>query len=149
MPKPWAKYEVNFIHHDKFRAIPANAICLWLEGKSYADDKLSDGFLPAYEVKHWRFYSKTNIRFLTTPVGNKPGTTELYAPLWEVRDGGWQMHDYLAHNDDRGTVLARKAKQDDRRRRENERLQRWRDGQKKRVETPHETPVETPDETHR
>lgn len=110
MPKPWAKYEVGFINHDKFRAMSANAICLWLEGKNYADDKLTDGVLPNYEVKHWRFYSKKNVDALTASVGNKPGTETPWAPLWEPHPDGWKMHDYLVHNDCRELALARKAR---------------------------------------
>ncbi len=111
--KPWAKYEVNFINHDKFRAITANAICLWLEGKNYADDKLTDGLLPAYEVKHWRFYSQKSVALLTTSCGIKPGTDCPYAPLWESVDGfGFRMHNYLDHNECRDRALERIAQAD-------------------------------------
>lgn len=110
MPKPWARYEVNFINHDKFRALPATAICLWLEGKNYADDKHTDGLLPDYEVKHWRFYGKHSMALLIRSCGIKPGTDHPYAPLWDVVDGfGFKMHDYLEHNDCREEVLERLA----------------------------------------
>lgn len=110
MAKPWAKYEVGFINHPKFRAINANAIALWLEGKNYADEKHTDGLLPIYEVKLWRFFSKKTVEMLTTSCGPKPGAECDYRPLWEVVPGfGFRMHDYLAHNDSRDVVLQRKA----------------------------------------
>ena len=121
MPKPWAKYEIGFIGHDKFRAINANAICLWLEGKNYADSKLTDGLLPIYEVKLWRFYGPKALAMLTTSCGLKPGTSQFYAPLWEPVDGfGWMMHDYLAHNDCREEAQERIAQRERERERDRE-----------------------------
>jgi hypothetical protein len=125
--KPWAKYEVNFINHNKFRAITANAIGLWLEGKNYADDKLTDGLLPGYEIKHWRFYSAKCVRLLTTSCGTKPGTADAYFPLWEIVDGfGFKMHDYLIHNDCRDEALERIEQADESRRENAERMRKWR-----------------------
>lgn len=111
--KLWARYEQGFINHDKFRAITANAIALWLEGKNYADTKLTDGLLPDYEVKLWRFHGKKSVALLTRSCGLKPGTTQPYAPLWEPVDGfGFKMHDYLEHNDCREVVQERIDKAD-------------------------------------
>lgn len=121
LAKPWARYEIGFINHDKFRAIPSNAICLWLEGKNYADTKQTDGLLPDYEVKHWRFYSKRNVDILLTSCGQKPGTDQPYAPLWEVHPVGFKMHDYLDHNDCREAVLARIARSEDERQKDRDR----------------------------
>lgn len=109
MAKPWSRYEVDFINHEKFRAIHANAICLWIEGKNYADKNLTDGLLPAYEVKHWRFYSKKAVETLTTSIGTNTRTGQQFAPLWEVHPVGWKMHDYLGHNECREEVQARIA----------------------------------------
>lgn len=125
--KPWARYEVGFINHDKFRAISANAIALWLEGKNYADGKLTDGLLPDYEVKHWRFYSRKSAGMLTVSCGIKPGTDQAYAPLWELVEGfGFKMHDYLAHNDTRDIALDRIAKAEDAKQKEAQRKAAWR-----------------------
>lgn len=131
MAKPWARYEVNFINHDKFRAIPANAICLWLEGKNYADDKHTDGLLPDYEVKHWRFFGAKSVTQLTTSCGLKPGTDQPYAPLWDVVEGfGFKMHDYLQHNDCREKVQARIDKAEDERSRKKANQSEYRDRMK-------------------
>lgn len=111
MAKPWAKYEVDFINHDKFKALPGNAICLWIEGKNYADDKLTDGLLPEHILKRFRFYSKKNVEHLSTSIGPK-NESEQYAPLWEAHAVGFKMHDYLEHNDGREAVEARIEKAD-------------------------------------
>lgn len=129
--KPWAKYEVGFINHDKFRAITPNAICLWLEGKNYADDKHTDGLLPEYEVKHWRFYSKKSVALLTTSVGLNPRTDQVYFPLWDAVEGfGFKMHDYLDHNDCKEEVQARIGKADEDRKRRATNQKEWRERQK-------------------
>jgi len=98
---------VGFVNHDKFMALSANAICLWLEGKNYCDENHTDGMLPTYIVKRFRFYSKRSIELLTTPCGIKPGTSMPYASLWEPHAIGWKMHDYLDHNECREIVLSR------------------------------------------
>lgn len=113
MAKPWARYEVGFINHAKFRALPSNAICLWLEGKDYADEHLTDGLLPLYIVKGFRHFSRRNMELLMTSAGPKSdGGGEKYAPLWEPHEMGIKMHDYLEHNDCREVVKARMAVKD-------------------------------------
>lgn len=146
--KPWARYEVGFINHDKFRAITANAICLWLEGKNYADAKLTDGLLPEYEVKLWRFHSKKSVAILTRSCGLKPGTDTLYQPLWDVVEGfGFKMHDYLEHNPSREDALARIDDADAAKVAANEvtrdRMTRWRALKKAKRDAP-VTPSVTP-----
>lgn len=113
MAKPWGRIELDYINHDKFKALNANAICLWHEGKNYSDVRLTDGLIPSATAKLFRFYSKKAAAFLLVSAGEKPGAGTPYAPLWEVIDGfGFKMHDYLEHNDGRDVVLARIAKAD-------------------------------------
>lgn len=125
MPKPWAPYEVGFIDHPKFRALSGNAICLWIEGKNYCDDKLTDGLLPTHIVKQFRFWSKKNVTDLSMSCGPK-NETDTYAPLWETHPVGWKMHDYLEHNDGRDAVMARKGRVEDLKEKERQRKAEWR-----------------------
>lgn len=139
MGKPWARYEVGFIDHDKFKALPAAAICLWIQGKNYADEKLTDGLLPRRTVEHFRFYSKKNLDLLTKSAGPKPAQPEeTYAPLWEPHALGWKMHDYLQHNQCRDEVLQRLQDADERRQlrqmRNKDRQQRHRDKRREEME---------------
>lgn len=106
MARPWAPYEVGFIDHAKFRALAANAICLWIEGKNYCDKNVTDGLIPAHIVKQFRFYSRKSVELLTTSIGAK-NETEQYSPLWESHPVGYRMHDYLEYNDCRDEVMAR------------------------------------------
>ncbi len=155
MPKPWAKYEVDFINHPKFRALQANAICLWIEGKNYCDENMTDGLIPAHIVKQFRFSGKKSIEALLASCGLKNGADH-YAPLWEAHAiGGYKMHDYLEYNDSRDVVLGNIAKGKQRRVDDRERLKQWRDAKRTKRETsretvfqgPHETVCETVDET--
>lgn len=106
-PKPWAKYEVGFIDHPKFRVLNANAICLWLEGKNYCDSNMTDGLIPAHEIKRFRFRGQKTIAMLTTSAGPKNAAGDLWAPLWEAHPVGFKMHDYLDYNACRDEVVAR------------------------------------------
>lgn len=139
MAKPWARYEVGFINHPKFKLLTGNAIALWVEGKNHADEHLTDGFLPMGVVKGFRFYSKQAMTMLTTSIGPKDSTGELYAPLWEpAGTGGVMMHDYLGHNPAGDTVRARQDAAEERRKQERERKRQWRDrkGQRRGTDAP-------------
>jgi hypothetical protein len=113
LAKPWARYEIGFLQHAKFLALNANAICLWVEGKNYADTHATDGLLPTAVVKNFRFYSRKAVGLLMQSVGRK-SELETYAPLWEAHEVGYKMHDYLEHNDCREIVLERQAQADER-----------------------------------
>jgi hypothetical protein len=129
--KPWGRIELDYINHDKFKAINANAICLWHEGKNYCDLRLTDGLIPTATAKHFRFHSKKAIEMLTTSCGPKPGADQPYAPLWEVVSGfGWKMHDYLEHNDCRDEVQERLARYEEERARKKANQKAWRERQK-------------------
>lgn len=112
MPKAWAKYEVDFISHPKFRALSANAICLWVEGKNYCDENMTDGLIPTHIVKQFRFSRKASIDALLRSCGPKGAGDDVYAPLWEAHPVGYKMHGYLEYNDCREVVLARIARAD-------------------------------------
>src|SRR5712671_3674522 len=102
MAKPWGRIELDYINHDKFKALNANAMSLWHEGKNYCDVRHTDGLIPMTTAKHFRFYSKKAAAFLLVSAGEKPGAGVPYAPLWEVIEGfGFKMHDYLEHNSSR------------------------------------------------
>ncbi len=135
MAKPWARYEVGFINHPKFKLLSGNAIGLWLEGKNHADEHLTDGFLPLGVLKGFRFYSKPAYTALTTSIGQKDSTGEPYAPLWEPCDGGVMMHDYLEHNPTGEAIRARQDAAEERRKQERERKRQWRErkGERRRV----------------
>lgn len=106
MGKPWARYEVGFIGHVKFRALTSNAICLWIEGKNYCDENMTDGLIPTHIAKQFRFYSRKSVDLLVSSCGPK-NEHERFAPLWGPHPVGFKMHDYLEYNDCRDEAMAR------------------------------------------
>lgn len=133
MAKPWGRYEIGFLGGTKFRALNANAICLWWEIKSYCDEHLNDGRFPATTIKTFRFYSAKALEQLTRSAGLKPNG-QPFAPLLERQDIGgvayFVMHDYLDHNDCRDKVMARKKKADEEREKRAIAQQAYRDRKK-------------------
>lgn len=149
MAKPWSRYQVGFIDHPKFQHLPANAICLWIEGKNYADEHLTDGYLPMAAIRKFRFYTKRNMALLMASVGPKNVAGSHYEPLWESHALGVKMHDYLDHNECADTVRARMAQADAERDANRLRQQRFREKQQSQTgaKTPDVTPSVTPDVT--
>lgn len=145
MSKPWGRYEIGFLGGSKFRALNANAICLWWEIKSYCDEHLNDGRFPQAIVKTFRFYSAKALEQLRRSCGVKPNG-DPFAPLIDTQEIGgvpyYVMHDYLDHNDCRDAVEARQRIADERRAKERDRLKAWRERkQVKRVSTAVSSPV--------
>lgn len=143
MGKPWARYEVGFIDHAKFRALNANAICLWVEGKNYCDENATDGLIPAHVVKQFRFYSKKAIEQLMVSCGPKNATEQFY-PLWESHPVGFKMHAYLEYNDCRDEVVARIDRAEEVRQRERKRKAEWRDLKAAKRARPADVPHDVP-----
>lgn len=141
MPKPWAKYVADWINHPKFEALSANAICLWIEMKSHSDVNLTDGIVPAFKVKQFRFYSAKAMESLLRSAGPRPNG-EPRKPLVEPFDVGGVAHvrlcDYLEHNDCRDKVIERitdaEEREELRRLRDKERKQRDRDKRQNEIE---------------
>jgi hypothetical protein len=80
MPKPWGKYEIDYLDHPKFRALHANAIVLWHEAKNYCDKFQTDGRFPKEIVKTFRFSTAKAVEQLERSCGVKPNG-DPYAPL--------------------------------------------------------------------
>lgn len=120
MGKPWAKTEIDFINHPKFRALNSNAICLWIEGKNYCDKHMTDGLIPTHIVKQFRFNGRKSVESLMASCGPK-NESHTHAPLWELHPVGFKMHDYLDYNDCRDVALARIQQAEDEREKDRDR----------------------------
>lgn len=111
----YVRIDENAIDHPKFVAISSNAFRLWIEGTSYCQKHLTDGFIPALALKRFRYYSPSSLKMLLAAL--VPGKS----PLWHDVEGGVTVHDYLTHNDNRETV--EKNRQDAK-----DRYKRWKAG---------------------
>src|SRR3990167_8457002 len=95
----WIKVESSVARNRKFvKAGPAPS-WLWLCGLAYCQEGLTDGFIPSEALN---YLGVKNARPLAGHL--------VSAGLWDVVDGGWQVHDYLEHNRSASDVDAIRVK---------------------------------------
>jgi len=85
---PWSKIDDQFYDHPKVVAAGSLGIALFVCGLSYCSRHLTDGFILSEQVK--RLTDAAN------PLEVADRLVEV--GLWEKRDGGYQVHDYLDYN---------------------------------------------------
>jgi hypothetical protein len=98
--KPYHRNDNKLHEHEKFLAAGCPATGLWQMCRSWAADNWSDGFIPKYAARRFVDRGDRLAEYAARLV--KVG-------LWEVADGGWQMHDYADWNT---TVAERDAERE-------------------------------------
>ena len=89
----YIQVEASVRTHKKFlKAGPAPS-WLWLCGLAYCQEGLTDGFIPTEALM---YLGVKNAKQLAAHL--------VAANLWEVVEGGWQVHDYLQYNKSAATV---------------------------------------------
>lgn len=83
----WVRIDDNFCDHDKALSAGGLAVALWLEGLCYANKHLTDGVLKTTVV--------ARMRMVPRPL--KVAETLVAVGLWDVVEGGYQIHDYHEH----------------------------------------------------
>ncbi len=108
----WAKVDDQFPFHRKSIAVGPLGRDLYIAGLCYAKRERTDGFVPAYVVKH------------LAPGNASPAILSklIAAGYWHRVDGGFQIHDYLAHNDSAEVIAERDREKRARQRRWAEKL---------------------------
>lgn len=92
----WTKIDDQFYDHPKVVAAGPLGVALFVCGLSYCSRHLTDGFI-----------STTQVRRLIDIDNPRDVAEKLVAVgLWERRDGGYQVHDYLEYNPSRAKVEA-------------------------------------------
>lgn len=138
----WTKVDTRFPRHPKVLAAAerqlgpyghARVSDLWLEGASYANENLTDGFIPRAELK----------RLSHDPRPFQVADALVAVGLWEPCEGGFRMHDYGDWN-----PIAAEVKEQQAKHRERQRRYRNGDGGVTRHTTEHETRQVTRDVTH-
>lgn len=109
---PWAKIDDGFTDHPKVIAAGPMASWLYVCGLTYSARLLTDGFIPAGQVR----------KLADVDGATALADTLVSVGLWERAEGGFQIHDYLEYNPSAEKVKAeRKAAQ--------ERMQKLRSGE--------------------
>ena len=83
----YIQVEASVRTHRKFLKAGPAASWLWLCGMGYCQDGLTDGFIPFEALDYLGVKAPKNLKSKLVEVG-----------LWELVEGGWQVHDYLQHN---------------------------------------------------
>ena len=103
---PWVKIDDNFASHPKIVAAGPMAGWLYICGLTYSARYLTDGFIPAKQVRL--------LADIESPATVAAKLVE--CGLWEPVDGGYMIHDYLKYNPsgvqvkrDREAAAARQA----------------------------------------
>jgi hypothetical protein len=100
----WGKIDDKLHNHPKFARAGAEAIGVWTMCLSHCCDYLTDGYIARDIVVRFAGGEEAADRVAARLIGcgTRPGD----AGLWEIADGGWQMHDYSDYNPSRAKVLA-------------------------------------------
>lgn len=83
----WIKVESSVARNRKFVKAGPAAAWLWVCGLAYCQEGLTDGYIPS-----------ESIDYLGVRHASRLAISLVLAGLWDVADGGWNVHDYLEHN---------------------------------------------------
>lgn len=95
----WVKIDDQFTDHPKVVAVGPVAGWLYLCGLTYCSRFLTDGHIPAAQVR----------RLADVKNPDRLAAALVEAGLWESCDGGYRVHDYLDYNPSRERVLQTRA----------------------------------------
>lgn len=96
---PWAKFDDDLLTNPKFMTVGAEAKLLYMSSIVHCAKALTDGMVQQRVA--------LSIARLVGISDFATASEELVdAELWEITDGGWQIHDYLEYNPSREKVLA-------------------------------------------
>jgi hypothetical protein len=93
---PWFRIDDGLWGHPKWLATPNAARGVWTTAGAWSSANLTDGFVPRHVLRSLG----------GTP---KDAAALVSSRLWEVVEGGWQIHDFLDWNPSREKVEADRA----------------------------------------
>src|SRR5690242_5857765 len=99
----WIRIEDKFCSHPKLMQGGALAICLQIRALCYAGMHLTDGMIPGAVLQTLTadFCEFELVGFPpgeSNAGGQEWGARMVELGLWDVRPGGWVIHDYLKYN---------------------------------------------------
>lgn len=103
----WGRMDDRCNDNAKLLALSDAAYRMYWCGNSYANKELTDGFLPEHIIHTFGVRARDKGRVVTELCSVLvPGK----GPLWHRVAGGYQIHDYLDHNDSRTVVIAKRER---------------------------------------
>ena len=110
---PWAKIDDDAPSHPKMFRAGLEAFGLWVAGNCYCNHRLTDGFIASDDLA--LLFPGTHLQRL-----RRCADKLVEARLWEIVDGGWQVHDFHEYNASADQVKAERQAA-------KERKDRWRE----------------------
>jgi hypothetical protein len=132
----FVKLDDQIAHHPKVLRAGAEAAWLWACAIAYCNRQLTDGHVPTAALSTMGAFRTPTKRLAAVLVS---------VELFEVDGDGYRVHDYLSHNPDRVTVLARMRDASDRKARSRARVPRM--SQRDTNETPASSRAHVPTPT--
>jgi hypothetical protein len=97
----FAQLHDGFYRNPKVRAVEPAAAWMWVASIGYANERLSDGFIPKAALHDLATLdAKPRAKLVEQLVAER---------LWEPCEGGWMIHDFLMWNPSKEAVIARRA----------------------------------------
>lgn len=96
----WVKLDGLFPNHPKVISAGPSAAWLYVAGLCYCGRYLTDGFIPDGALMGMGGYGVLRARHLAGVL--------VATSLWERRDGGYEVHDYLEHQWGREEIAQRR-----------------------------------------
>lgn len=97
----YAQFHDGFYRNAKVKRAGNMAGWMWVASIGYANENLTDGFIPAEALNE--------LSELDSKPRAKLAAKLVDVGLWEKADGGWMIHDFLKWNFTREQVLAKRA----------------------------------------
>lgn len=97
----FAQFHDGFYRNPKVRAVEPAAAWMWTASIGYANENLTDGFIPKAALH--------DLAVLDAKPRSKLVEQLVAERLWEPCEGGWMIHDFLMWNPSKAAVLARRA----------------------------------------
>ena len=105
----WAKIDDQFYLGKKAARIDRDEQDLYLASLVYCNGQLTDGFVPAANLMLLYVWAKLPMEANAQANAQAIASRLVEHDLWELVDGGFQVHDFLDWNPSREDVLALKA----------------------------------------
>jgi hypothetical protein len=96
---PWVKIDDKFHSHPKVIAAGVEGVALHVIALSWCGEYLTDGFIPEAQIR--RLSLSDNYQAIAAHL--------VSVGLWDIADGGYQIHDYLEYNPSAEQVRAQRA----------------------------------------
>jgi len=97
----FAQFHDGFYRNPKVRAAGPDAAWMWAASIGYANERLTDGFIPVVALH--------DLVALDAKPRLKLAAKLVEVGLWEPCEGGWMIHDFLNWNPSKAAVLERRA----------------------------------------